>query len=239
MGQGPQILLVRRRLLPLAIALLAGCREPDRVDPRDYDAFWLWAGVAPQPVLGQARTIYILDGEVRDEAVVRFTPLLAQPPRLRGKQVWLVVRTDTLDWPTGAYETVSRDLEAWREPTGVQIDFDAKTRKLGRYAAFLRDFRKRLPARYRLSVTGLLDWSANGDPRALRGLKGTVDEVVIQTYQGRSTIWGYERYFERMEGFPITFKVGLVQGGRWVEPDGLRREPNFKGYVVFLVNPRR
>ena len=230
---------MRPLILALAVLLLAGCREPDRVDARDHDAFWLWAGVAPQPVLAQARTIYILDGEVRDGAGVRFTPLLAQPPRVRGKQLWLVVRTDTLDWPAGAYEAVLRDLDAWHQPAGVQIDFDAKTRKLGRYAAFLRDLRKRLPTRYRLSVTGLLDWSANGDPQALRSLHGTVDEVVIQTYQGRDTIWGYERYFERMRGFPIPFRVGLVQGGRWVEPASLRTEPNFKGYVVFLVNPRR
>jgi len=230
---------VRHWFIAVAALLLAGCREPDRVDARDYEAFWLWAGVAPQPVLDQARTIYILDGEVRDGAVVRFTPLLARPPRLRGKQVWLVVRTDTLDWPSGAYDAVLRDLDVWGEPAGVQIDFDAKTRKLDRYAAFLRDFRKRMPARYRLSVTGLLDWSANGDPQALRSLHDTVDDVVIQTYQGRSTIWGYERYFERMRGFPIPFRVGLVQGGRWVEPASLRAEPNFKGYVVFLVNPRR
>jgi hypothetical protein len=230
--------LVRLWILALAGLLLAGCREPDRVDARDYDAFWLWAGVTPQPVLEQARTIYILDGEVRDGATVQYTPLLAHAPRLRGKQVWLVVRTDTLDWPGGAYEAVLRNLDAWHEPAGVQMDFDAKTRKLGRYAAFLRDFRKRLPARYRLSVTGLLDWSANGDPQALRSLQGTVDEVVIQTYQGRDTIWGYERYFERMRGFPIPFRVGLVQSGRWVEPASLRAEPNFKGYVVFLVNRR-
>ncbi|WP_197018341.1 DUF3142 domain-containing protein [Sphingomonas sp. URHD0057] len=230
---------MRRCAFALAGLLLAGCREPDRVDARDYDAFWLWAGVAPQPVLEQARTIYILDGEVRDGAAIRFTRLLAQPPRLRDKQVWLVVRTDTIDWPAEAYEPVLRDLEAWHDPAGVQIDFDAKTRKLGRYAAFLRDFRNRLPGRYRLSVTGLLDWSANGDPQALRSLRGTVDEVVIQTYQGRSTIWGYERYFERMRGFPIPFRVGLVQGGRWIEPASLPTERNFKGYVVFLINPRR
>jgi hypothetical protein len=229
---------VRLWILALAALLLAGCREPDRVDARDYDAFWLWAGVAPQPVLERARTIYILDGEVRDGAEIRFTRLLARPPRVRGKQVWLVVRTDTMDWPAGASETVLRDLDAWHEPAGVQIDFDAKTRNLPRYAVFLRDFRKRLPRRYRLSVTGLLDWSANGDPQALRSLRGTVDEVVIQTYQGRGTIWGYERYFERMRGFPIPFRVGLVQGGRWVEPSSLRAEPNFKGYVVFLLNWR-
>jgi hypothetical protein len=234
--------LVKRTGLALAIALLVGCREPDRVDARSYDSFWLWAGVAPQPVLRQAQTIYILDGEVRGGEEARYAVQLAQPPRLPDKQVWLVVRTDTLEWPESTYSAVLRDLGAWEtgnKLAGVQLDFDARTRHLDRYADFLRDFRKRLPGQYRLSITGLLDWSANGDPRSLRRLKGVVDELVIQTYQGRSTIWGYERYFERMRGFPIPFKVGLVENDRWIEPPGLRREPNFRGYVVFLVNPRR
>jgi len=231
---------VRQWLLALALLVLAGCREPDRVDARDYDAFWLWAGVAPQPVLQHARTIYLLDGEVRDGQAVGYVPLLAATP-LTDKALWLVVRTDTLDWPDGAYQRVLRDLDAWRagnQLQGVQIDFDARTRDLDRYAEFLRDFRRRLPPRYHLSVTGLLDWSANGDPAALRSLKGVVDEVVIQTYQGRGTIPGYEVYFDRMRGFPIPFRVGLVERGRWVEPVGLRKNPKFRGYVVFLVQPR-
>ena len=84
-----------------------------------------------------------------------------------------------------------------------------------------------------------MDWSANGDPRALTKLKDIVDEVVIQTYQGRSTIWGYEAYFRRMRGFPIPFRVGLVENGRWVEPPELKANPYFRGYVVFLLEPRR
>ena len=34
------------------------------VDARDYEAFWLWSGVAPQPVLKQAKTLYILQGQI-------------------------------------------------------------------------------------------------------------------------------------------------------------------------------
>ena len=83
-----------------------------------------------------------------------------------------------------------------------------------------------------------MDWSANGDPRALASLKSVADEVVIQTYQGRGTIAGYERYFDRMGDFPVPFRVGLVQDGRWREPASLRRQRQFKGYVVFLLNPR-
>jgi len=229
-----------RRFVFLIALMLAACREPDRVQSRDYEAFWLWAGVAPPPALAHARTIYLLDGEVRDGKPVRYVPLLAQPPRLREKALWLVVRTDTLDWPDGAYARLLGDLEAWRagnDLQGVQLDFDARTRSLGRYEQFLRDFRRRLPARYRLSITGLMDWSANGDPAALRGLGGVVDEVVVQTYRGRATIPGYEAWLRRMSGFPIPFKIGLVQGGEWREPPGLAAEPRFRGYVVFLVNP--
>ncbi|HLL29409.1 MAG TPA: hypothetical protein VK403_00270 [Allosphingosinicella sp.] len=42
-----------------------------------------------------------------------------------------------------------------------------------------------------------------------------------------------------MRGFRLPFKIGLVQGGRWRPPPGLEAEPNFRGYVVFLVNPER
>jgi hypothetical protein len=41
-----------------------------------------------------------------------------------------------------------------------------------------------------------------------------------------------------MRGFPIPFRVGLVENGRWVEPRIVRTEPNFRGYVVFLL-PKR
>jgi hypothetical protein len=162
-------------------------------------------------------------------------------PHLPGEQVWLVVRTDTLRWPEPAYATIERRLEHWRtgnDLQGLQIDFDARTRHLDDYAVFLAGLRKRLPQRYRLSVTGLLDWSAHGDPKALEALRGTVDEVVIQTYQGRETIPGYDAYFDRMGSFDIPFRVGLVQSGRWIEPSSLRRNPYFKGYVVFLLQPR-
>ena len=47
------------------------------VDARDYDAFWLWSGVTPQPVLKQAKTLYILQGQIN---ATRRAPL----PRPKG-----------------------------------------------------------------------------------------------------------------------------------------------------------
>jgi hypothetical protein len=220
--------------------LLAACgpTDPARVDARNYERFWLWAGVrAPEGI--RAREWYLLDGEIRAAHRGRFTPLRPGIPRIARSDVWLVVRTDTLEWPGGSAEALASRADRWvaggSRVVGIQLDFDARTKRLGDYGAFLTDFRRRLPSNYRLSITGLMDWSAHGDPESLKRLAGIVDEVVIQTYQGRETIPGYELYFDRMRDFPIPFKVGLVEDGRWIEPNGLRAEPNFRGYVVFLV----
>lgn len=206
-----------------------------------YDSFWLWAGVAPDNAVRRADTVYILDGELRGTPA-RFVSLRPAVPRAPNRHVWLVVRTDNLDWPDGTTARLVERLDRWNAAgnriEGLQIDFDAATRGLTGYADFLDGLRADLPPRYRLSITGLMDWSANGDPAALKRLGGTIDEVVVQTYQARDTIPGYDAYFARMKGFPLPFKVGLVEGGRWREPPGLAAEPNFRGYVVFLLNDR-
>ena len=232
--------MIRRAFLVALTLLAVACdgRIPGRVDARDHDAFWLWAGVAPQPVLAQAKTLYVLDGEVRADGPA-YVPLRPQPPRLTLPELWMVVRTDDLHWREASYAIVLGRLASWQRGNrlaGLQIDFDARTRHLGDYAAFLADLRKRLPPGLRLSVTGLMDWSANGDPAALAGLRGVVDEVVIQTYQGRQTIPGYEVYMRKLAGFSLPFRIGLVQRGQWREPPGLRANPWFRGYVVFLLN---
>lgn len=223
---------------------LGSCAVPptERVDARDYDAFWLWAGVTPQSVLERAKTVYILAGEVRARDPSRIVDLRAGVPRVGHAEVWLVYRVETLDWGPEVMPRIARDVAAWRAAgnrvAGVQVDFDAATRGLEGYAAFLREVRRGLPEGCKLSVTGLLDWSAQGDPEALAALGGAVDEIVIQTYQGRETVPGYEAYVARLGRMRTPFKVGLVQGGEWREPDGLRENPMFRGYVVFLVNPR-
>lgn len=237
---------MRTRDIQLVLALLlalSGCKaQPEgQVRAADYDSFWLWAGVKPQPVLADARSLYILAGEVTVHEPVHFSSRLAGPPHVKGAELWMVVRVETLAWPAGIEDEIVAQLEKWRmagnRVAGVQIDFDARTHHLEEYAVFLSQLRRRLPRYAKLGITGLLDWSANGDPNQLRQLAGTIDEVAIQTYQGRKTIPGYPAYFAKLDDFPIPFRVGLVQGGEWTEPGGLTRNPHFRGYTVFLVNP--
>lgn len=246
MGAEAPLLLVRLVAVLLAAALLAGCRQApgeERVDPAAHDAFFLWAGVRAPPALARAKTVYLLAGEVRADDNSRFVPLRPATPHVGHAEVWLTVRVERLDWSEAVYRRILADLARWdaagNRMAGLQIDFDARTRGLDRYGAFLVELRRRLPARYRLSVTGLLDWSAQGDPAALAKLAGIVDEVVVQTYQGRATIPGYDRYMASLRHLPMPYRVGLVEGGRWRAPAGLTDDPEFRGYVVFLLPAKR
>jgi Protein of unknown function (DUF3142) len=230
-------------LLLASLTLLAACqKEPARVDAADYDAFWLWAGVEPQPVLDRAKTIYILQGEIRDARQARLISLRPGTPAFARAKLWIVYRTETLEWGDDVVLQIGADLARWRAAgnnvEGVQIDFDAATKGLAGYALFLRQLRAQLPSDTKLGVTGLLDWSSQGNSADLNALAGVVDEVVLQSYQARSTIADYEEYLASLDRLDMPYKIGLVQNGEWTAPASLARDPDFKGYVVFLLNPK-
>jgi hypothetical protein len=215
---------------PLLVSLLLAGPASAAVDASNYDAFWLWSGVAPQPVLAQAKTLYILQGQISSsrhdpQRRVNFIAQGMAVPQLSQthSQVWIVYRAHTLRWSGNAV-------------VGIQIDFDARTLYLQEYVSFLRDLRQRLPNEYRLSITGLMDWSSNADPDVIGQLKGVIDEIVVQTYQGRHSIPDYATYLPRLSRLGLPFKIGLIQGGEWQEPEYLKDSPWFRGYVVFLQN---
>lgn len=218
----------------------------ETVRAADYDQFWLWAAVAPRPALARAKSLYILQGQVdaprADRGPARLIAQGGAPVRIEGKDVWLAYRVHTLAWTPTIYAQIQGRLARWRAAgtavVGVQVDFDARTRHLDDYAAFLRDLKARLPTGCRLSVTGLLDWGGDRDPAGLDALGGVVDEVVLQTYQGRHTIVGYRAYLGALDRLRFPFKIGLVDNGEWTPPPGLNANPWFRGYVVFLLNDR-
>jgi hypothetical protein len=233
-------------LICLAVLLGVGTVAAATVDVSKYDAFWLWAGVTPQPVLTQARTVYVLQGQIEakrgDESQVRFIAQGVTVPHDQPVEVWLAYRVHTLHWTAIEYEILLAQLKRWRQAgnnvVGVQIDFDARTLHLREYVEFLQGLRRQLPSEYRLGITGLLDWSSRADPNQVNQLRGIIDEVVVQTYQGRHTIENYSAYLPRVSQLSLPFKIGLIEGGNWDAPDYLATSPWFRGYVVFLQNSR-
>ncbi|GAB3449420.1 DUF3142 domain-containing protein [Insolitispirillum peregrinum] len=223
-----------------ASASLLTPASADEVRASAYRAFWLWAGVTAQPVLRQADELYLLYASVQEDrkGAIHWQPHRAGTPRLPGVDLWLVIRAETLVWTPAVTATLVHGLERWsaagNRVVGVQVDFDAGTRALDRYGDFLRRLRAQIPPRYRLGITGLLDWTSHGD---LSGLVGVVDEVVIQAYQGRRMVPDYRRYLTSAARLPLPFRVGLVQGGQWQPVEAVESAANFRGYVVFLLNP--
>jgi Protein of unknown function (DUF3142) len=212
------------------------------VAAEDYQNFFLWAGVRPQWALNKAQEVYLLAGEISNSGKTHVVSQRSAVPFVKDAGVWIVFRVETLDWDEAIYNHVLARVARWRKAgnklIGLQIDFDAGTKHLSGYTAFLKSLRKRMPEGTKLGVTGLLDWSANGDPNTLSALVGVVDEVVLQIYQGRHVIAGYAEYLNRLDQLKVPFRIGLLQHSDWQAPQHLATNPQFRGYVVFLQNPR-
>jgi len=216
-----------------------------KVDANDFASFWIWGDIQTAPYLVHAKELYILQGEIRyskSKQISTFTPQGVSILKLPHQKIWLVFRTHHLAWNEQNYQTILNRLEHWRnrgnQVQGIQIDFDSKTNSLKEYALFLESFRKRLPPSYQLSITGLLDWTNFKDQKTLTILRNNISELVIQTYQGTTTIPNYPQYLKRISAMQLPYKVGLVQHGTWFGNSTKQKDPYFKGYVVFLLRSK-
>ena len=216
-----------------------------KVDANDFASFWIWGDIQTAPYLVHAKELYILQGEIRyskSKQISTFTPQGVSILKLPRQKIWLVFRTHHLAWNEQNYQTVFKRLEHWRnqgnQVQGIQIDFDSRTHDLKEYALFLESFRKRLPPSYQLSITGLLDWTNFKDQNTLTLFRQNIDELVIQTYQGATTIPNYPEYLKRISVLRLPYKVGLVQHGTWFGNSTKQKDRYFKGYVVFLLRSK-
>lgn len=228
--------------------MLAACgglgeapQSGNAVDPADYHAFYLWPGVEPVPQMQGSDAVYVLWGELRKINPDRSQVLFTGVPSGNAKELWLVVRAERTDWGEGAYTQLLAAADRWNGDgrlTGIQIDFDSSTGELKGYAQFLKGLRQRLPRGLKLSATGLLDWPANASSADLAAMANALDEIVIQTYQGSTTIPRCAEYIDAVRRLPLPYRIALVEGGAWQAPPGLADDPRFKGYVVFLLADR-
>jgi hypothetical protein len=226
----------------LVLLLAESAPAQDRIAASSYRQFWLWGGVKSGAFLGDAETLYILQGQIAGGGV--FIRQGGAPAAIAIPELYLVYRLQSLDWHPTLLVSILNQIAAWEHAgsrvAGIELDFDARTPRLAEYAAFLRDIRAVLPRAYRLGVTGLLDWSTGGSPEAFQSLAGTVDEIVFQTYRGRQAIPGYRDYLAAIARLRLPFKIGIVEGGAWdrAAEGRLASSPFYRGVVVFLTTHR-
>ncbi len=214
------------------------------VAAKDYQQFWLWAGVHPPvSILQHSQILYILQGEIGGNSHQPELHIQGVSPVLfSNQQLWLVWRVQRLDWSPVIVNTIINRTRLWQQKgnqiKGIQIDFDARTLQLNQYSDFLRQLRLQLPSNWQISITGLLDWTKTGDINSINQLNGVIDELVVQTYQGRQTVNNYGNYLTSLKRLTIPFKIGLVQGGDWdaTWQKRLQQQPLYQGEVVFLLN---
>lgn len=224
-------------------SLLKADVDPSRyVDARQYASFWIWGNISSSPYLQQASELYILQGEMNWNKPLKQSEFIPQGIQVLHKpqqKIWIVIRSHHLQWSNSNIQQILQRLKHWEnngnQIQGLQIDFDAKTKNIHQYALFLENIRKQLPQKYRLSITGLMDWTNIQDQQTLSILRRNIDEIAIQTYRGSATIENYTSYLNKVSKLKLPYKIGLVQHGRWHAPQHLINDPYFKGYVVFLL----
>src|SRR5678815_4181731 len=92
-GHGAEVLLVGAMRILIAALVIGLCLGPQTAAgvistaAEDHDAFWLWAGVAPQPVLARAERLYLLQGEVKAKKPVRLVARRPAVPRIGHAEV--------------------------------------------------------------------------------------------------------------------------------------------------------
>jgi hypothetical protein len=216
--------------------------KPNQVNANDYTSFWIWGRISSAPYLHQAKELYILQGEFRLDAKTKtstFSQHGVSVLKIPQQKVWLVFRNHHLNWKEQELNIILKRVKQWENSgnqiVGIQIDYDSKTNNLKEYAAFLSELRKQLPKKYQLSITGLMDWTNQRDQKTLNTLRMNIDELIIQTYQGSTTIPNYQAYIQKFTALKLPYKIGVVQHGEWDQKIDLSSDPNFKGYVVFLL----
>jgi hypothetical protein len=161
------------------------------------------------------------------------------PHPLKAQKVFIVFRLRGMV-DAGTVASAYRGLvRQWSEHqvviAGLQLDYDAPSRGLPGYAAFVDKVRSGLSKGTFLSVTGLADWVVSAPKQDLKILARSCDEIVFQLYHERHPVPYPERYFKALAAFPEPFKIGLLETdiGNETRAGRLTDNPSYRGIIHF------
>ncbi len=204
-------------------------------------AAWVWSG-RPASEVAKFDVAYIYQGNVVGERFQRRGLSPYPAPVAEVVPVVRLVATNGL-LPTAAHVAkVARGIAGSWESHGklvktVQLDHDAPTRRLGQYADLLVAVKNELAGRYRLSITGLADWVTSGQEADVVRLHEIADEVVIQLYDDRQAVAGFDRVARRLLGLAPKAALGVLP--EMILPDEVCASPVLGRVVAFDLKRER
>jgi hypothetical protein len=204
---------------------LCGCVASSQSPPERWTTgFWFWEGSSVDPAYSgdMVDVLFAQVGTIRSdsdrrpgaEPKERWYTYGRWPEQMPpARDYWLVYRFEQQGVPgLPAAAQLAGDISDLRAEArernlnvvGIQFDVDSPTSALPRYAEFLKEVRKELPAGFQISITALLDWFRSGT--AIGEVIQQVDEFVPQFYDiGDAT--------EFYRGSAIAARIDAVRWG--------------------------
>jgi len=200
---------------------------------------WIWSHNKLSDAI-DTDVLYIMQGAI--SKVDNINQFYNQGLRARfiDKNVYLVLRMNTLDDSDDFLNLIDNLIWQWEIKgttiLGIQLDYDSATLKLASYATKLETIRSKLPSKYKLSITGLMDWLVSGNISELESISNFTDEIVFQLYQ-INNYYNLNQAFVAFNKATFDFKVGLLNNHHENSTivNNLRELPNFTGYIKFII----
>ena len=218
---------------------------PDAASGKQTTGYWFWAGRSVYTLPIRHGDYYIHQGTLERVHLnvkrPRFVSQGAAPVKTEADGIYLVFRVEALEQEQFIIRFAEIALRRWEQAgnvvRGIQIDYDSPTGRLSEYTAYLSRVRRLLPARYRLSVTGLADWAVAAPEKSFRDIAASCNEIVFQLYSGRSAIPELSKYLSGLKRIAIPFKVGILETMEHsvIESQELLKNPYYRGSIFFIL----
>ncbi|MFV1984349.1 MAG: DUF3142 domain-containing protein [Thiohalomonadales bacterium] len=201
-------------------------------------AYWVWGGIGIDDIPDKHAELYLQQGYFKitktNQAYYRHRGLYAYPAFFNN--IHLVYRLDNLVTITSVTSIIKHDIARWRRHNvkviGVQLDFDAATRKLADYVEYLGKIKHNIDSNLIFSTTGLGTWLLEADSNTLARFENTVDYIVYQLYVGRRPIKNITSYERKLRQLKAPFKTGLLKG-QLLKNNNIKDNSNYKGSIIF------
>ena len=227
----------------LFLSLLIGCSTNNQITRGGTEQdYWIWPGRDLDDYRNVER-LYVLQGHYdRHRGRLRFRHGGVPPRELAGfdGDMILTYRLDDLVSVGALLRLYRLHAQEWADHgirvIGLQIDYDSPSRRLGSYARWLRNIRKRLQETDELSITGLVDWLVSAKAKDLRAISQVTDYTAFMMYHGSSPLKRPDGYLHALARRDLPFRLGLLsqQTGE-ARYQRLQKIRAYQGQIIFLL----